>query len=142
VQGSKRLLSTVAILALLAGGANAVVRARVRQARRERALVEAWVALGVGLRGSASRLGVDLGNAPDSWELSKAPSEPSVQARVDSLESRVWAELSRRGRGSNLDSLREALRRDRENEALALAHCREGTGSRIYGWILWGYPPR
>jgi len=118
------------------------VQTRLRQAEREKELTVSWEGLGTSLRIAATRLGVDESGSPDAWELSRAPSDPGVQARLDSLEARVWRELGRRGRGSGLDSLREGLRRQREHQGLALAHCRAGTASAPARWVLWGYPRR
>lgn len=116
--------------------------ARSRQATRERQLVVAWKQMGLALVSAADRLGLDARKAPDAWELAAAPSDALVQSRVDSLESRIWKELSERKGGHGIDSLRETLRRDRERLGLALAHCREGTHSIPSRWFLAGFPSR
>jgi hypothetical protein len=124
----------------VSGGLGAI--ARWRQAGRERELVVSWKRLGSALEKASARLGLDASKAPDPWVLASAPSDTLVSAGVDTLEAKVWKELSRRGREQGMDSLREALRRDRERLGLALAHCREGTRSAPSKWFLVGYPER
>ena len=140
--GSRRSVLTVAVasLGILVFGMGTL--ARSRQATRERQLVVAWKTMGLSLISAAGRLGLDAQNAPDAWDLAQAPSDSVVQTRVDSLESHVWKELSDRKGETGIDSLREALRRDRERLGLALAHCREGTHSFPTKFYLRGFPQR
>lgn len=122
------------------GGLGAL--ARWRQANRERELVVSWKRLGRSLESAASRLGLDASAAPTPWVLASAPTDSVTRAGVDSLEARVWKELAHRGREKGMDSLREDLRREREQVGLAMAHCREGTRSIPAKWFLQGYPER
>jgi len=142
-----RLLRRFAAFVALLGAIAAVVCAygalvRWRQAGRERELALSWVHLGQNLVQASSRLGLDVANAPEPWELSSAPEDSSVRSRVDTLEAKVWKAMERQARKKGLDSLREALRRSREKTGLALAHCREGTKSAPSRWFLAGYPRR
>ena len=140
--GSRRTVLAVAAtgVGILVFGMGTL--ARSRQATRERQLVVAWKHMGQSLVSAAGRLGLDAHRAPDAWELAVAPSDTQVQARVDSLETRIWKELTERQREPGMDSLREVLRRDRERLGLALAHCREGTRSFPSRWFLAGFPMR
>jgi hypothetical protein len=142
LHGSKRLLGSVAALALAAGSCVWSVKTRFRQAEHEKDLTLSWVHLGRTVHDASLRLGVEASDFPEVWELHRAADDPLVRARLDSLDARVWRELARRGREHGLDSLREALRRDREQVALALAHCRSGTRSAPSRWVLMGYPRR
>ena len=143
MRGKRRLLATAIVVTgavAVSSGLGAV--ARWRQAGRERELVVSWKRLGQALERASSRLGLDASVAPDPWVLASAPSDSVIRAAVDSLDAKVWKELARRGGGKGMDSLRQALRRDRERLGLALAHCREGTRSIPSKWFLVGYPER
>jgi hypothetical protein len=136
-----------AVLAIFVGatvlvGIGSAAISRTRQAHRERELVLAWKTMGWSLNRAASRLGLDCSKCPDAWDLASAPSDTAVQARLDSLEARVWRQMGERKGERGLDSLREGLRRDREHLGLALAHCRQGTRSIPSKWFLAGFPSR
>jgi hypothetical protein len=130
------------MLAFVSVSAVWTVKTRFRQAGSELELADSWVHLGRSVHEAADRLDVDAKDLPGAWELSRAADDSLVRMRLDSVDARVWRELARRGGKSGLDSTREALRRDREQVALALAECRVGTRSAPSRWVLLGYPRR
>lgn len=125
---------------MLAGWA---VLARYRQVQREHELALAWIDLGHALDRTTVRLNLPREGFPDAWELTRAAESPDVQARLDSAEARIWQAVSeQKPPFVGADSLREDLRRKRERQGLALAHCRTGREGWVGHWALRGFPNR
>lgn len=136
----------VALLIALIGAVAAAYHLRSRQSELDRELSQSWLELGDGLDRAAAFLRDSTRTGLDPELLSKAAGDTAVQARLESLGSRVDSICRNRGglRGDSgsIDSLRESIRRDRERVGLVLAHYREERHSLLGKWLLKGFPER
>lgn len=137
----KSVVSIAAVVAMGIGAAGWVVLQRWQQVNRERELRLAWVEIGRSLVRADARFHLNEADFPDEWELLRAADDTNIVRRLDSAEQRIWKTISKRPKENGIDSLREALRRQRERQGLALAHCR-GNRSSWGKWILAGFPER
>lgn len=146
----KRLVAVPFLLmALLVGAigfAAAALHLRSRQAILDQELSHAWQRLALGLRDACARLDEPVDQALDPRRLADILSDTAAQSRLDAVGSRLDSICRNRsgapGVPGGLDSLREAVRRDREQLGLALARYREERNSFLGKKLLRGFPDR
>jgi len=146
----KRLVAVPFLfVALLVGGlgcAAAAFHLRSRQAILDQELSHAWQDLALGLREAGVRLGEPVAPELDPRRLASILSDTAAQSRLDAIGSRLDSICRIRSDAAavagGLDSLREAVRRDRERLGLALARYREERRSFLGRRLLAGFPDR
>ncbi len=147
----KRLVAVpFLVLALAVGALGAVAAAfhlRSRQAVLDQELSHAWQNLALGLREACARLDEPVDPALDPRRLADILSDSAAQSRIDAIGSRLDSicrnrSVAESASGGGLDSLREAVRRDRERLGLALASYREERRSFLGRRLLQGFPDR
>lgn len=137
----------LALFVAAIGCATAAFHLRARQALLDRELVQSWQRLGNGLSAALARLDQPADPALDPQSLAFAVSDTAIQARLGKLGDRVDSLCAApAGAVANsrpeLDSMREALRRDRQGLGLAIANYRGERRSFLGAWLLAGYPER
>ncbi len=146
----KRLVAVpfllVALLVAALGSAAAAFHLRSRQAVLDQELSHAWQRLGLGLRDACVRLGEPVEDALDSQRMANILADTAAQSRLDAIGTRLDSICRSRsdvpGVPAGLDSLREAVRRDREHLGLVLARYREERHSFLGEKLLRGFPDR
>lgn len=136
----------LAVFLAAVGGIAAAFHIRSRQVEFDQNLSQAWSRLGNGLREACERLHQPPEPVFEPRELAKAVADTAIQAKLGVIGTRIDSICRARdsaGRNAeSLDSLRESVRRDRENLGLALARYREGMESIVGKRILVGFPVR
>ena len=146
----KRLVAVPFLfVALLVAGIGCVAAAfhlRSRQAILDQELTHAWQDLALGLREAGARLDEPVDPALDPRRLVDILSDTAAQSRLDAIGSRLDSicriQSDAAAVDGGLDSLREAVRRDRERLGLALARYREERRSFLGRRLLAGFPDR
>jgi len=128
------------------GCAVAAFHLRTRQALLDREVSESWQRLGSGLSAALLHLDQPADSLLDPQRLADAVQDTSIQSRLGRLGDHVDSlcrDLGRKGGARpDLDSLRESLRRDRQNLGLAVANYRGERRSLVGEWVLRGFPER
>lgn len=145
----KRLVAVpflaMALLVGALGCAAAAFHLRARQAILDQELSHAWQRLALGLRAACARLEEPVDQALEPRRLADILSDTAAQSRLDAIGSRldsICRDRSGASSSGGLDSLREAVRRDREQLGLALARYREERRSFLGRRLLVGFPER
>jgi hypothetical protein len=136
----------LALVLAAIGCAAAAFHLRARQALLDQALFQSWQRLGSGLSTALRHLDQPADTSLDPQRLATVVSDTSIQAHLGALGDRVDSlcrEVGRNGKSRpDLDSLRESLRRDRQNLGLAVANYRGERRSVLGTWLLEGFPER
>jgi hypothetical protein len=136
----------LALVLAAIGCAAAAFHLRARQALLDQELFQSWQRLGSGLSAALVRLDQPTDTLLDPQRLATAVSDTSIQAHLGALGDRVDSLCREVGRNAksrpDLDSLRESLRRDRQNLGLAVANYRGERRSVLGTWLLGGFPER
>jgi len=136
----------LALVLATIGCAAAALHLRARQALLDQELFQSWQRLGSGLSAALARLDQPADSSLDPQRLATAVLDTAIQSHLGTLGDRVDS-LCRAVGGSgksrpDLDSLRESLRRDRQNLGLAVANYRGERRSLLGSWLLEGFPER
>ncbi len=133
------------LFAILGAGA-AAFHVRSQQALLDQEVFQAWQRLGAGLTAAERWLDQPVDTALDPQKLNAAVTDTAKQARLGVIGDRIDS-LCRTGvrtgsTSSGYDSLREAVRRDREHLGLAIANYRGKRHSFLGEMLLSGFPER